>query len=54
MEYTPHNNKLYVYPYNYMVLSTTNGVQKELRFELFEVILAISCFSVALTTLRKL
>ena len=33
--YTPHNNKLYVYPYNYMVLSTTNGVQKELRFELF-------------------
>ena len=34
--YTPHNNKLYVYPYNYMILATTNGVQKELRFELFD------------------
>lgn len=33
--YTPHNNKLYVYPFNYLVYATTTGQQRELRFELF-------------------
>lgn len=34
--YTPHNNKLFVYPFNYMVYGTTSGQTRELRFELFK------------------
>ena len=33
--YAPHNNKLFVYPFNYLVYATTTGQSRELRFELF-------------------
>lgn len=33
--YTPKNNKLYTYPYNYMVLESPDGASTTLRFEDF-------------------
>lgn len=33
--YTPKNNKLYTYPYNYMLVTTDNGDAVELHYEYF-------------------
>lgn len=34
--YTPWNNKLYCYPYNFMTLSSPDGASTELKYELFK------------------
>lgn len=34
--YTPHNNKLYTYPYRYMICSNNNGVSVPLVYEYFK------------------
>lgn len=33
--YTPQNNKIYTYPYNYLIAQSTSGQQQELHFEKF-------------------
>lgn len=33
--YTPHNNKLYTYPYSFMRLSNNRGIYHDYRFEFF-------------------
>ena len=34
--YTPKNNKLFTYPYNYLVASNNNGIDKVYRYEYFQ------------------
>lgn len=34
--YTPHNAKLFAYPYNFLRVTDCNGSEMDLRFELFE------------------
>lgn len=53
--YVPYNNKLYCYPYNYMMITNHDGNELELHFEYFQgkeaVLRLVGCLSCAPQTL---